>query len=169
MGTESKFKTFRGLYVRNKFHTALTVYTGDAKFSRVIWGGAFHHPQSSTPLSTSPPLMLCLLCYALQNISLFFILAARTWNCEFYDFHRTPQTGNNVVVACSLWRITFHVLFTMAYRFIVPFVCTCKLVRPSEIYGVGGFVKKLESWRTVLRFVFSLCTHMATLWHGRFG
>jgi len=39
VGTESKFKTFRGLYVRNRFRTGLTVDTDAAKFSRVIWVG----------------------------------------------------------------------------------------------------------------------------------
>ena len=39
------------------------------------------------------------------------------------------------MVACSLRCKTTHVLFAVAYRFVVPFVCTCVLVRPSEIYA----------------------------------
>lgn len=144
MGTESKFKTFRRLYVRNKFQTGLAVDIGAAKLSRVIFGRVggklfhilfYHHLQSSRSLSASPPLMLCLLYYGSQNISRVFCCSSTNLELSTcYDFHRIPQTRNNVMVACSLRCKTTDVLFTMAYRFVVPFVCTCMLVRPSEIY-----------------------------------
>lgn len=147
MDTESKFKSFSRLYVRNNFQTGLTVDTGAAKLSPSYLGGggavpylialSLSHHQSSTSLSPSSSLMLFLLYYGWQNISRYFFYwsSANLELSTFFDFHRIPQTGNNVMVACSLRCKATHVLFTMTYRFVVPVVCTCLLVRPSGMYA----------------------------------
>jgi hypothetical protein len=145
VGTESKFKTFRRLYVRNKFQTGLAVDIGAAKLSRVIWGVGGGGAVSYLIVLSSPSVIEVVVSIATTD-AVFIVLwipkykpgffCCSSTNLELstcYDFHRIPQMGNNVMVACSLRCKTTDVLFTMAYRFVVPFVCTSMLVRSSEI------------------------------------